>query len=82
MLKFEWNDGMPEDNRSTRGEWGDCSLTVTKKLIREVTNDGLKSQTNTLVVINPLNAELNPICHLLALLGAHHILHVRRISVT
>jgi len=28
--------------------------------------------------INPLNAELNPICHLLALLGAHHILHIRR----
>jgi hypothetical protein len=26
--------------------------------------------------INPLNAELNPICHLLALLGAHHIFHV------
>jgi len=24
---------------------------------------------------NPLNAELNPICHLLALLEAHHILH-------
>jgi len=24
----------------------------------------------------PLNAEFNPICHLLALLGAHHILHV------
>jgi len=31
--------------------------------------------------INPLNAELNPIYHLLALLGAHHILHVRRIRV-
>jgi hypothetical protein len=30
--------------------------------------------------LNPLNAELNPICHLLALLGAHHILHVSRIS--
>jgi len=27
-------------------------------------------------LVNPLNAELNPICHLLALLGAHHILHV------
>jgi len=27
---------------------------------------------------NPLNAELNPICHLLALLGAHHIFHVSR----
>jgi hypothetical protein len=31
--------------------------------------------------INPLNAELNPICHLLALLGAHHILHVSRVRV-
>jgi len=28
-----------------------------------------------------LNAELNPICHLPALLGAHHILHVSRIRV-
>ena len=33
------------------------------------------------VYINPLNAKLNPICHLLALLGAHHILHVSRIRV-
>jgi hypothetical protein len=31
--------------------------------------------------INPLNAELNPICHLLALLGAHHIFHVSRYRV-
>ena len=31
--------------------------------------------------INPLNAELNPICHLLALLGAHHILHFSGIRV-
>ena len=30
---------------------------------------------------NPLNAELNPICHMLTLLGAHHILHVSRIRV-
>jgi len=36
---------------------------------------------NTLGFFNPLNAELNPICHLLALLGAHHILHVSRIRV-
>jgi len=34
-----------------------------------------------LFLINPLNSELNPICHLLALLGAHHILHVSRIRV-
>jgi len=31
--------------------------------------------------INPLNSKLNPICHLLALLGAHHILHVNGIRV-
>ena len=31
--------------------------------------------------INPLNAELNPICHLLALVGAQHILHVSRVRV-
>ena len=31
--------------------------------------------------INPLNAELNPIWNLLALLGAHPILHVSRIRV-
>jgi len=34
-----------------------------------------------LVYINPLKDELNPICHFLSLLGAHHILHVSRIRV-
>jgi hypothetical protein len=34
-----------------------------------------------MLAFNPLNAELNPICHLLALLEAHHILHVSRIRV-
>jgi hypothetical protein len=34
-----------------------------------------------LSLINPLNPELNPICYLLALLGAHHFLHVSRITV-
>ena len=32
-------------------------------------------------MLNPLNPELNPICYLLALLGAHHFLHVSRIRV-
>jgi hypothetical protein len=36
---------------------------------------------NIYIYINPLNAQLNPICHLLALLGAHHIFHVSRIRV-
>ena len=34
-----------------------------------------------IIIINPLNAELNPICYLLALLGAHHILHVSGVRV-
>jgi len=38
-------------------------------------------KTRFYVQFNPLNAKLNPICHLLALLGAHHILHVSRIRV-
>jgi len=32
-------------------------------------------------IFNPLNAELNPIYHLLALLGAHPILHISRVRV-
>ena len=35
----------------------------------------------TLICINPLKPELNSICYLLALLGAHHFLHVSRIRV-
>jgi hypothetical protein len=31
--------------------------------------------------VNPLNAEFNPICHLLELLGAHHILHASNMRV-
>jgi len=38
-------------------------------------------QNASLSDINPLNPELNPICYLLALLGAHHFLHVSRIRV-
>jgi len=32
-------------------------------------------------MFNPFYAKLNPICHMLALLGAHHILHVSSIRV-
>ena len=41
---------------------------------------GTSNQDRT-ISLNPLNAELNPICYLLALLGAHHFLHVSRIRV-
>jgi hypothetical protein len=39
------------------------------------------TETSSKVKFNPLNSELNPISHMLALLGAHPILHVSRIRV-
>jgi len=44
----------------------------------EVTGEWRKLHNEEL---NPLKPELNPICYLLALLGAHHFLHVSRIRV-
>jgi len=43
--------------------------------------DKLIKHKNIINYINPLNAKLNPICHVLALLGGHPILHVSRIRV-
>ena len=40
-----------------------------------------QSSNNHSSGFNSLNAELNPSCHLLALVGAHHILHVSRVRV-
>jgi len=34
-----------------------------------------------ILVINPLNAELNPICRFLALFGARHIFHFSGLRV-
>jgi hypothetical protein len=38
-------------------------------------------RTLRLLAFNLLNSRLNPVCHLLALLETHHILHVSRIRV-
>ena len=64
---------------------------VYKRGYRTVLNSGntnsssvlLSKQTTSKVTgtINPLNSNLNPICHLLALLGAHLILYVSRLRV-
>ena len=40
----------------------------------------IRTHYSAIIQFNPLNAELNPICYLLALL-AHHFLHVSRIRV-
>ena len=44
-------------------------------------NNARKCQMGFNLPFNPLNAELNLICYLLALLGAHHLLHVSRVRV-
>ena len=41
----------------------------------------MKYNWEVTVHINPLKPELNPICYLLALLGAPYFLHVSRIRV-
>ena len=42
---------------------------------------GSVRESEVYLCINPLNAELNPICHLLALFGAYHIFHVSGLRV-
>jgi len=51
------------------------------KLIGFYNRDEKCLQRATNWVFNPLKPELNSICYLLALLGAHHFLHVSRIRV-
>jgi len=67
-------DGKPTQNSSRNFPQGDNIIYNT--LIRSTVTYASETW-----VLNLLNAELNPICHLLALLGAHHILHVSRIRV-
>ena len=55
-------------------------LPVTSRYTNYATRPTFKSVLK-LKYFNPLNAELNPICYLLALLGAHNFLHVSRIRV-
>jgi hypothetical protein len=56
-----------------------CSVIDGCKLLRHCTQQAVGSpETSSL---NPLNAELSSTCHLLALLGAHHILHISKIRV-
>jgi hypothetical protein len=50
---------------------------ATRYQIRHETNCA-RFLGNGIIYIDPLNAQLNPICHFLALLGAHHIFHISR----
>ena len=52
-----------------------------ERLVKQYEKEWGRLQLGYQHIINPLNPELNPICYLLALLGAHHFLHVSRIRV-
>ena len=56
-------------------------LTKENQIWRVKTSEELDKLIKLKNKINPLNPELNPICYLLTLLGAHHFLHVSRIRV-
>jgi len=56
--------------------------------LRKNSFGGFQDQLETMLLpiikldlVNPLKPKLNPICYLLAFLGAHHFLHVSRIRV-
>ena len=57
---------------------GPCSI---QRQARELISGPNLAAGVRLLSFNPLNPKLNPICYLLALLGAHHFLHVSRIRV-
>ena len=68
---------------------GPCSLTISRSQIsyfmlniRDVILRFYDSYHAVFIYsFNPLNAELNPIRHLLALVGARHVVHISRIRV-
>ena len=62
------------------GRWGLTLILLTWRIWR-APNNANKWQMGFNSAFNPLNTELNPICHLVELLGAHPIFHVSRIRV-
>ena len=70
------------DPRYAVGSRSAQSKVATDHLCKLFVPNALSALQRRSFPFNPLNAELNPICHLLALLGAHQILHVSRIRVT
>jgi len=47
--------------------------------VTQTTNQNMPNIADN--ALNPLNAELIPVCHLLAFLGAQYILHVSSVKV-
>jgi len=58
-----------------------CLRNVSVDTLRKGDTEDNNNNRYLVSAINPLKPELNSICYLLALLGAHHFLHVSRIRV-
>jgi hypothetical protein len=67
-------------HNSAAGGYRSCYEKGAQNTCKKELTDALNNlQTCQNPAVNPSNTELNPICHLLALLEAHHILHFTRI---
>ena len=86
MVKTNWDERTYTESRSAENEvkQGSKLHGITKYEGRTVQIQAYShySSVEFVHLVNPLDAELNPICHLLALVGAHHILHVSGVRVT
>jgi len=72
------SDGLPAIGHVIISAWNYTKLTILSAYNQKYYLSHFMQLQNP---VNPLNAELNPICHLLALLGVHHFLHISRIRV-
>jgi len=91
LLRVKEQRNIPHEIRKRKANWighilrRNCLLQrVIEGKIQggiEVTGRQGRRRKKLLDDLNPLNPELNPICYLLALLGAHHFLHFSRIRV-
>ena len=59
----------------------ECIQRDTRKQQNELYEIKQIQGTVTYIALTEIKGSLNPICHLLALLGAHHILHIFWIRV-
>ena len=69
-VELIYMDGLPAVHTTLQLWWSESAIL-----------DCTSAKRASLATINPLKPELNPICYLLALLGAQHFLHVSRIRV-
>ena len=86
-VNFTYNKWfMTSTVRWPRVDLGCCATETERERERERDRmrrgrEGGEGEGEKRVIINPLNAELNPIRHLLALVGAHHIVQFSRVRV-